>query len=408
MASAALVAAADGTVTLAKRHILDQILETIDALKKFNVHSAVDQFNTLTDALRDNPESGRAIAVKAIAEFSGDSESGQLLIRIATALARAEGRVSAPAKVEIEQIAATLGMPAPYLDQETFLTAEPGAGRTRIVVVGNQKGGTGKSTVAMHLIVALLRLGHRVGSIDLDAGQGTLSRYLANRDALAKTVVRKIPLPLHRQVEPCEHPNRDTAKVVEIEHLRSAFADMADCQFVVVDTPGNLTNLTRLGHAHADVLLTPLNDSFLDLDALVRIDRVRREVLAPSSYCEIVWAQNTVRATAGRAPIDWIVLRNRLAQIEARNTREMAGLLRQLAARLNFRLEPGFSERVVFRELFYSGLTILDPPERAPEVPENRSHLNARREMDDLLRAIGLPETGLDTPLAARPTLGRA
>ncbi len=408
MASAALVTAADGPVTLAKRHVLDQILETIGALKEFDVHSAVDLFDELTEAQRNKPESGRAKAVKAIAEFSGDSESGQLLVRIATALARAEGRVSAPAKAEIEQIAAILGAPAPDLDQETVLTEGREAGRPWIVVVGNQKGGTGKSTMAMHLVVALLRLGHRVGSIDLDADQGTLSRYVANREALAKTTAREIPLPLHRRVEPCEHRDRDAARGVDRERLQSAIAVMADCQFVVVDTPGHLSDLSRLGHAHADVLLTPLNDSFLDLDALARIDRVRREVLGPGSYCEMVWAQNTVRATAGRAPIDWIVMRNRLAHVEARNTREMAGLLRQLAARLNFRLEPGFSERVIFRELFYSGLTVLDPPEQVPGVPENPSHLNARREMDDLLRAIGLPETGLDTPLAARPTLGRA
>ena len=50
-----------------------------------------------------------------------------------------------------------------------------------IIVVGNEKGGAGKSTVAMHVATALARLGHKVGMIDLDLRQKTTARYLANR-----------------------------------------------------------------------------------------------------------------------------------------------------------------------------------------------------------------------------------
>jgi chromosome partitioning protein len=63
--------------------------------------------------------------------------------------------------------------------------------------------------------------------------------------------------------------------------------------------------------------------------------------------------------------------------------------LQQLAQRIGFRLEYGLSERVVFRELFLSGLTLLDLPEDEVEGPVQRSHVHARREIDDLLRAIG-------------------
>ena len=53
--------------------------------------------------------------------------------------------------------------------------------RTHVIVVGNQKGGAGKSTVAMHVIVALMRMGRRTGVLDLDVRQRSLTRYIENR-----------------------------------------------------------------------------------------------------------------------------------------------------------------------------------------------------------------------------------
>ena len=159
---------------------------------------------------------------------------------------------------------------------------------------------------------------------------------------------------------------------------------------MILDTPGSEGHLSALGHGRADTLITPLNDSFFDIDALARIDRRRRAVLGPSRYAEMVAAQNERRVAGGRAPLDWLVIRNRLSQLDARNTRDMAGLLDQLAERMGFRLQSGLSERVVYRELFFSGMTLLDLPAGEDEARANPSRRNARQEIQDLLDVVAL------------------
>jgi chromosome partitioning protein len=262
-----------------------------------------------------------------------------------------------------------------------------------VIVVGSEKGGTGKSTTAIHLAVALLKLGFRVGSIDLDARQGTFTGFLRNRDAQARQSGRPLELSKHRAIQRSAASEPSAAEADEAGRLQDAFDDLADCHFIVIDTPGSDSYLCRLGHNRADTLVTPLNDSFLDIEVLAHINRERREVEAPSVYSQLVWEQNNQRVVAGRPPIDWVVLRNRLAHIEARNMREISALLELLAKRIGFRLAPGISERVVFRELFMKGLTALDLPEAGDGVGENSSHAAARREIQDLLQAIGLFET---------------
>ncbi len=269
----------------------------------------------------------------------------------------------------------------------------PGEGRPYIIVVGNEKGGTGKSTTAMHLIVALAKLDFRLGSIDLDARQSTLSRYLANRREYAEESGEALEMPEHRSVLRSERELRSEAEAEDRDRLRGAFADLANCDFVVVDTPGSDAYLARLAHQHADTLITPINDSFLDIDVLAQIDRRRREVVAPSRYSQMVWEQNNRRVLSGQPPIDWVVMRNRLSHVEARNKREIAALLTQLAKRIGFRLAPGFGERVVYRELFLKGLTLLDLPEaEGPGLAPNPSHMAGRAEIRALLQTIGLSE----------------
>ena len=142
--------------------------------------------------------------------------------------------------------------------------------------------------------------------------------------------------------------------------LTAALAELADCDVIVIDTPGSDTGLSRIGHARADILITPLNDSFLDLDLLARLDREGKQIKGPSIYAEAVWEQRKRRALADGGSIDWVVMRNRLSSLDARNKRDIGRLLEQLAKRIGFRLAPGFSERVIFRELFPRGLTLLD------------------------------------------------
>lgn len=262
-----------------------------------------------------------------------------------------------------------------------------------VIVVGNEKGGSGKSTTAMHLIVALLSMGNRVGSLDLDGRQRTLTRYIANRRAFCEKKSLKLPMPVHRVVERSELPTHEEARADEGARFQAALTAVGSgADFVVIDSPGSDTWLSRLGHACADTLITPLNDSFLDIDLLARIDREARKVLAPSVYSQMVWEQRQRRALNRRPPIDWIVMRNRLGHIDARNKRDIARLLEQLSKRLGFRVAPGFGERVIFRELFHKGLTLLDLRAERTGAPFSVSHAAARQEVFALLESIGLPD----------------
>jgi chromosome partitioning protein len=264
--------------------------------------------------------------------------------------------------------------------------------RPHIVVLGNEKGGSGKSTTTMHLIVALLHDGYKVGSIDLDARQGTLSRYVENRRELARSEGLKLLLPEHRAVLRSTLDSAAAGREDEAVRLAAALADLAGCDFVVIDTPGSDNSLSRLGHARADTLITPLNDSFLDLDLLARLDGTGKRIKGPSLYAEMVWDQRKQRALADGGSIDWIVMRNRLSSLDARNKRQIGRLLDDLARRIGFRQAPGFTERVVFRELFPRGLTLLDLRQGEAGVALSMSHVAARQEVRALLAAIGLPE----------------
>jgi chromosome partitioning protein len=170
--------------------------------------------------------------------------------------------------------------------------------------------------------------------------------------------------------------------------------ELGDRQVVIIDTPGSDSYLGRLGHAQADMLITPINDTLLDVDILAHIDPAKREVRAPSAYCEMVWKLNEQRTARHLEPIDWIVMRNRLTHIDAHNKRAVADLLEQLAKRIGFRLASGFGERVIFHELFLTGLTVLDLPDDKLRGWSNLSLSHARREIDGLLATIGVPEAG--------------
>ncbi|MEX0808761.1 MAG: division plane positioning ATPase MipZ [Dongiaceae bacterium] len=272
------------------------------------------------------------------------------------------------------------------------LRQKPLRRRPHVVVLGNEKGGSGKSTTTMHVIVALLRDGWRVGSLDLDARQGTLSRYVENRSAAAAEL--DLPLATHRRLQRSTLDSVLAARREEAERFAATMAELADNDFVVIDTPGSDSHLSRLGHARADTLVTPLNDSLLDLDLLARFDAEGKKILGPSIYAEMVWEQKKARALADGGSIDWIVMRNRLSHLDARNKRRMGKLLDELSKRIGFRLAPGFSERVIFRELFARGLTLFDLRQKGAGVSLTLSHLAARQEVRGLLDAIGLPDSG--------------
>lgn len=263
----------------------------------------------------------------------------------------------------------------------------------RVIVVGNEKGGAGKSTVAMHLTVALMRMGCRVGIIDLDVRQRTFTRYMENRHRWAQATGSSLPMPEIIRVDASDSRDLNEAEAEETQRLESSLKRLrGSCDFVVVDAPGGDTFLSRLAHAHADTLITPLNDSFVDFDLLGDVNPQTLEVIRPSFYSEMVWNCRKEKARTSRSPIDWIVMRNRMSPLEARNKQKVGNALEKLARRIGFRLAPGLSERVIYRELFPSGLTLLDLTEKGSDIAFTMSHVAARQEMRDLLIVLQLPE----------------
>lgn len=247
-----------------------------------------------------------------------------------------------------------------------------------VIVVGNEKGGSGKSTTVMHLTVALLRLGHRVGVMDLDVRQGSTSRFLENRRSYVEKAEIDLPLPALVAA-----PDADEATMAN--HMASLKADL---DVLIIDTPGSDTPLSRLGHSFADTLITPLNDSFIDLDVLASVEPEAMAIAGPSQYAEMVWQQRMVRAARDGGSTDWIVMRNRLSHVDAHNKRLMGDLIEELAERIRFRTVPGFGERVIFRELFHGGLTMMDLKEIGVESGLSMSHVAARQEVRNLVEAI--------------------
>lgn len=285
----------------------------------------------------------------------------------------------------------------------------PAADRAHVIVFGNEKGGSGKSTAAMHVAVSLLRDGRRVGTLDVDARQGTFTRYVENRRAYAAAKSPGLPQSAHRAVLPSTLGTRAESEADEKARLDAAFGELlATCEFVVVDTPGSDTFLSRHAHTYADTLVTPLNDSFVDLDLLARIDADTFKVVRPSIYAETVWKQRQIRAMQGGRPVDWIVMRNRLSALTARNKRDMGAALEALAKRIGYRLSRGLSERVVYRELFLKGLTLLDLREERTGVAMTMSHVAARQEVRDLVSTLNLPGVAVETPAEPRPDDERA
>lgn len=265
------------------------------------------------------------------------------------------------------------------------------ARKPHVIVLGNEKGGTGKSTTAMHLIASLLKLGFRVGSLDIDARQGTLTRYLANRREYIERHGRALPMPDHHILYSSMLQDRTAAhQEDEANMARVLDQELHAVDFVVIDSPGNNTHLSETAHERADTLITPLNDSFVDLDVIGHVDGETLKVVRPSTYAEWVWEQKKQRAIRDGGSVDWIVLRNRLSSIGTRNKNDMLDVLTALSKRLGFRLVPGFGERVIFKELFLQGLTLLD----LVETPEKMtlSHVGARQELRALLETMQLPE----------------
>lgn len=286
------------------------------------------------------------------------------------------------------------------------MTIDTAAGSSaHVIVLGNEKGGSGKSTLAMQIIVGLLKSGFRVASIDTDSRQRSLTRYVENRGRSARRNGLNLELPSHYVVR---LGSGETIRQIQAQEF-SAYVEIIDrvggeVDFVVVDTPASDSYLMRLSHSMADTLVTPINDSFVDLDVLGRVEADDFAASSVSHYATLVSAAAEERREVDGLATDWVVVRNRLSALSSRNQRSMQKGLTRLSASLGFRLAPGVSERVIFREFFPFGLTALDPLERETLGREpTMSHLAARQEIRALIDHLALPGIGRAADVARPP-----
>lgn len=267
------------------------------------------------------------------------------------------------------------------------------SGSAYVVVLGNEKGGSGKSTVAVHIAIALLKAGQRVATIDLDSRQCSLTHYVENRQAWARRTGIALELPQHFRVARGASMQVAENEIAEFTHFAETLTRIEhEYDFVVVDTPGTDNYLMALAHSMADTLITPLNDSFVDFDVLGTIDPVNFAVTGASHYAQMVGESRKQRRLLDGATSDWIVIRNRLSVTGSRNKQLVSECLSQLSLKLGFRAVDGLAERVVYRELFPRGLTALDDLDEATlGMRPNLAHVTAREEVANVLRQLKLP-----------------
>jgi len=263
-----------------------------------------------------------------------------------------------------------------------------------VIVVGNEKGGTGKSTTAFHLAIYLLYRGFNVASVDADSRQQTLTSYVRNRRSWVQQRGLKLPHTTHYHLPLSRGDSIRENQKLEFDLFRQAVVEVEErVDFLVIDTPGFDTNLSRMAHSMADTLVTPVNDSLIDLDVIAHVDPLTGEPRELSHYARLVQRARTERMSIDGQTIDWLLVRNRISMLASRSQRAVQSSLDRIALRLGARLADGIAERVIFRSLFATGLTVFDPldSDLLGGLPSN-SHVSARQEYASLVAALNLPQ----------------
>lgn len=262
-----------------------------------------------------------------------------------------------------------------------------------VIVLGNEKGGSGKSTTAFHLAIYLLYEGFRVATIDADSRQQTFTAYVRNRRNWARGHNLDLPHSTHFHLPQTRSDSAKENSRLEFEMFRQAVTEVeGEADFLIVDTPGFDTHLTRIAHSLADTLVTPLNDSLIDLDVIARIDPENGAVQGLSHYTKLVQRSRRERLAIDGKTIDWILVRNRISMLNSRNMRLVQAGLEAISERVGCRVADGIAERVIFRSLFPIGMTVFDPlTEELMGGMPTMSHVTARQEYRNLVEALNLP-----------------
>lgn len=257
---------------------------------------------------------------------------------------------------------------------------------THIIVIGNEKGGTGKSTIAMHLAIKLLTENFKVAAIDLDGRQGSLFKYIENRRKFCENNRIVLPTPLNYRFEPVA----DYTKIPEeLEKLDNTIRDLSGkVDAIIIDTPGSKNYLFEAAHAYADTLITPITDSLVDLSGIADFDSSTGELIKPGNYSQFVWEIKKKLAARGKAYLNWIICGNKISSTRSRNKAFVFEALEKLGKLYGFRFYDGLKDRVIYRELFLDGLTVLDMQSEPLKRRMSISHLAAKLEIKNLAEFI--------------------
>jgi chromosome partitioning protein len=248
---------------------------------------------------------------------------------------------------------------------------------SRIITFANEKGGVGKSTIAFHCAMALCNAGHRVAVVDLDHRQQSMARALENREGTARRLKIKLPSP--------------RSSVLNHQSSASLIQEMArigwDSDFIIIDAAGHDSPVARHAIAMADTLVTPVNNSFVDIDLLGQFDSITMRLKRYGSFARMVQELREVRDHRGQAPTDWVVVQNRMRRLGSTNEQRVTDALGELSNKAGFRLAQGLGDRVAYRELFLLGLTLFD----LKHIPEfSRTHPAAKSEIMQMIADLRL------------------
>ncbi|MBP5399763.1 MAG: AAA family ATPase [Alphaproteobacteria bacterium] len=258
--------------------------------------------------------------------------------------------------------------------------------KAHIITISNEKGGTGKSTISMHLAILLIQEGFKTAVVDMDGRQGTLSNYIKNRHSFGIQNHINLIAPQLVTITPRENPLEYQNHVSEIKMAIDELSKSYDA--IIIDTPGNKNYLFELAHKLADTLITPISDSFIDLNVLATIDENNPQKQQAGQYAQFVWEIKKYLAQQGKPLLNWIVVGNKISPFNSRNKNLFFDHLQKISKMYGFRIAGNLRDRTIYKEMFPQGLTVLDLNTKNLKSKMTISHLAAKQEIKSLAEFI--------------------